>query len=106
MKNHAGLLTNKRDGMSVISFSFPAMWSGVRGEVPLTFMCRASAHSNCIAMRDPFAASLRTQPTVGELSLNSAVYAALRTGQTVSITSHKRNKPDISRSKFVIFFAL
>jgi hypothetical protein len=68
---HFASLPKDREGISVIGFSSPLMCIGVRGETLFFFIRSASARNSCPATNDPFAASLRTQCTVGELSLKS-----------------------------------
>jgi len=99
---HFVSLPKDRNGISVIEFSSPAMWSGVIRHVPFCLSRRASARIRWADTRDPRVASRRTHPTVGELSLNSATFFSRRFPHTCSITSHSRNRPAISRSEFVI----
>jgi hypothetical protein len=68
---HFASLPKDLEGISVIGFSSPLMCIGVRGETLFFFILNANARNNCPATSDPFAASLRTQCTVSELSLNS-----------------------------------
>ena len=99
---HSATLPNDRDGMSVIAFSFPGMWTGVMGHAPLIFSRSANARTNCAATAECRDASLVTQLTVGLLSLNRATRRSRNVPHTVSITNQRNNKPAISRSEFVM----
>ena len=99
---HFGSLPKEHDGISVIEFSPPAMWSGVMGHVPLSFSRSASALMRCADTIDPCVARHWTHPTVGVLSLNNATLFSHRVLHTDSMTSHKRSNPDISRLELVI----
>ena len=105
LQNQAALLPNERDGTSVKAFFSPAMCIGVRGETWLIFSRKARACNSWSATKDPFAfaAILRTQLTVGELSLNMAMCSPGCGSATASITNHNSNRPMHSRSEFVSF---
>jgi hypothetical protein len=68
--SHFGSLPNEHEGMSIIKFSSPPMWSGVIGHVPFSLSLRASARMRCADTKDLRVARRRTHSTVGELSLN------------------------------------
>ena len=102
LQNHFGSLPKEREGISVIEFSSPAMWSGVIGHVPFNFSLSASARMRCADTIEPFVARRRTHPTVGELSLNSATLCSRRSPHTDSMTSHRNSSPAISKSELVI----
>ena len=102
LHSHFGSEPNDRDGMSVIELSTPAMCSGVSGDARERCRHSARAHTSCIATFECFAASRCTQWTVGELSLNNATCASSTVGHTSSMTSQRRRRPAISRSKFVM----
>ncbi len=98
---HAGLLPNKRDGMSAILLHIPLICIGVNGHVCIVFRRRARAWMSCSATRDRFDASRATQLTVGELSLKRVTRFLWRLRQTPSITSHSITSPAISKSELV-----
>ena len=102
LQNQERLLPNKRDGIPDIEFSSPAMCKGVNGDAPDFLNRSVNACTNCIATIDPLAARRFTYLIVGELSLNSATWAARNLGQTSSITIHSISNPAISKSKFVM----
>ncbi len=87
LQNHLGLLPKEREGISVIEFSSPAMWSGVIGHVPFNFSLSASARMRCADTIEPRVSKRRTHPTVGELLLNSATLCSRRSPHTDSMTS-------------------
>ena len=89
LQNHLGLLPKEHEGISVIEFSLPAMWSGVIGHVPFNFSLSASARMRCADTIEPRVAKWRTHPTVGELSLNSSTLCLRRSPHTNSMTSHR-----------------
>lgn len=99
---HLFLLPKERDGRSLMRLRSPGMWSSVSGDTCLSFRQRARARRSCDATFDPLAAIHRTQCTVGELLLKSAMCAPGSNWQTSSITSQRRRKPAISRLEFVI----
>ena len=78
LHSHFGSDPNDRDGISVIALSTPAICSGVSGEAFLSCKRRARARRSWIAMCECFAARRCTQCTVGELSLNNAMWALVR----------------------------
>ena len=100
--DHLGSEPKDREGMSVSVLSTPAMWRGVRGEHRRACRQNASARIMCMATRECLDAKRCTQCTVGVLSLMSAMCLFSRSGQTASITSHRRRRPAISRSELVI----
>jgi hypothetical protein len=105
LQNHFGLLPNEREGIYVIEFSSPGIWSEVIGHVPCNFSLSASARMRCADTIKPRVAKRRTHPTVGELSLNSATLCSRRSPHTDSMTSHRNSSPAISKSelcKFVV----
>ena len=81
---------------------FSRMCSGVSGNAPLTFSCKANARMSLAATSEPRAANRRTQCTVGELSLNSATCDAEPNMHTSSMANHRSRRPAISRSELVI----
>ena len=102
LQNQARLMPNERDGISVIVFSSPEICKGVNGDAPAFFNCSVNYRTNFIANIDPLATRRFNHPIVGELSLNSATWAAHKFGQTSSITSHSIGNPAISKSEFVM----
>ncbi len=64
---HLSLLPKDLEGISVIEFSSPAMWSGVMGQVLFSFSRKASALMRCADTIDPRVAKRWTHPTMGEL---------------------------------------
>jgi hypothetical protein len=99
---HLGSLPKDQEGISVIEFSSPAMWSGVMGQVLFNFSRRASALMRCADTIDPRVVRCWTHPTVGELLLNSPTLFCLRFPHTDSVTSHRRSKPASSRLELEI----
>ena len=71
LQNQEILLSNERDGISVIMFSSPEMCKGVNGDAPAFFNRSANAHTSCISTNDHLAARRFTHPIVGDLSLNN-----------------------------------
>ena len=102
LQNHFGLLPNEREGIYVIEFSSPGIWSEVIGHVPCNFSLSASARMRCADTIEPRVAKRRTHPTVGELSLNSVTLCLWRSPHTDSMTSHRNSSPAISKSELVI----
>ena len=82
--------------------SCPEMFKGVNGDAPAFFNLSVNDHTTCIATIDPLTARSFTHPIVGELSLNSARWAARNFGQTSYITSHSISNPAISKSEFLM----
>ena len=101
MQCHSGTLPKERDGISAIAFSFPGMWSGVRGQADARLSRNASARTSCAATREWRDAIRSTQLTVGELSLSNATCLWAIDPQTPSIHSHNKSRPAISRSELV-----
>ncbi len=99
---HARLLPNDREGMSAIAMRFPAMCIGVKGQVLCCFARRANAWTRCSATVERFDASFVAHPIVGELSLKRASRFSSRGPQTSSMVSHRRTRPAISKSEFVM----
>jgi hypothetical protein len=102
LQNHFGSLPKEREGISVIEFSSPAMWSGVIGHVPFNFSLSASARMRCADTIKPRVARRRTHPTVGELSLNSVTLCLRRSPHSNTMTSHRNSSLAISKSELVI----
>ena len=71
------------------------MGKGVKGDAPAFFNRNANSHNNCITTNEPLVVIHLNHPTVGELSLINATYAACKLGHTSSITSHNINNPAI-----------
>ena len=82
LQNQEGLLPNERDVISVIAFSSQEMCKCVNGDAPYSLNRSDNTHTNCIATNKPLSARRLNHPTVGELSLNNATYAARNCGQT------------------------
>ena len=99
---HAGLLQKDREGMSAIAMCFPAMCIGVNGQAFCCFACRAIAWTRCSATVKRFEASFVAHLMVGELTLNRGRRFSSRGPQTSSMVSHKRTRPAISKSEFVM----
>ncbi len=99
---HAGLLPNDRKGMPAIAMHFPATCIGVNGQALCCFAHRANAWMRCSATIERFDASFVPHPIVGELSLNMVCRFSSRGPQTSSMVSHRRTRPAISRSEFVM----
>ena len=99
---HAGLLPNDREGMSAMAIRFPAICIGVKGQAFCCFARRANAWTRCSATVERFEASLVAHPIVGELSLNKVRRFSSRGPHTSSMVSHRRTRPAISKSKFVM----
>ena len=78
------------------------MCKGVYGDAADFFNHGVNDRTNCIDTNDTLAARHFTRPMVGELSLNSATWAASNFGQTSSVTSHNISNPAISKSEFVM----
>ena len=78
------------------------MCKGVNSDAPDLFRHNANAYTNCIATNEPLVARRLTHPTVGELSLNNASYAACNCENSYSITSHNIDYPGIFKSEFVM----
>ncbi len=96
LQNHLGSLSKEHEGMSVIEFSLPTMWSGVIGHVPFNFSLSASARMRCADTIEQHVAKWRT------LSLNSATLCSRRSPYTDSMTSHRNISSAISKSELVI----
>jgi hypothetical protein len=99
---HAGLLPNDRKGMSAMAIRFPAICIGVKGQAFCCFARRANAWTRCSATVERFEASLVAHPIVGELSLNKVRRFSSRGPHASSMASHRRTRPAISKSKFVM----
>jgi hypothetical protein len=102
LQNQSATLPKDRDGISVIEFSFPGMWTGVTGQVPLSFIRSANARTSCAAITECREANRLTQLTVGSLSLNTATRRSRSSPHTSSITRKRRRSPAISKSELVI----
>jgi hypothetical protein len=99
---HAGLLPNDRKGMSAMAIRFPAMCIGVKGQAFSFFARRAIAWTRCSATVERFEASFVAHPIVGELLLNRVRCFSSRGPHTASMVSHRRTRPAISKSEFVM----
>jgi hypothetical protein len=102
LKCHLGLLPNKREGILVIEFWSPAMWSIVIGQAFCILNRNARTRMGCSATRLERQAMHCTQVTVGLLLLKRATLFSAREPQTCSIISHRMTRPESSRSEFVI----
>ena len=78
------------------------MCKSVNGDAPAFLNRSIDACTSFIYTNDPLAAGRFTHPIVGELSLNSATWAARNFGQTSSIASHNISNAAISKYEFVI----
>ena len=79
------------------------MCKGVNGDALAFFNRSVDACTSCISTNDPLAARRFTHPKVGELSLNSAMWAARNFGRTSSIANHNISNAAISKFEFVMF---
>jgi hypothetical protein len=102
LKCHCGTLLNKRDGMSVMVFSFPLMCCGLSGQQCSFLRQRASAATKFATTMECRDARQVTQLTVGVLSLNRAMFASVKSHIISSMTRNMINNLIISRSEFVI----
>jgi hypothetical protein len=102
---HFFLLPNESEGMSVMEFSSPAIWSGVIGHVPCNLSRSARALIMFANTSNPRVARRWTHPKVGELLLNRATFFSRRFPHTASMTSHRNSKPAILRSELDISYA-
>jgi hypothetical protein len=98
----AGLLPNDREGMSAIAMRFLAICIGVNGHAFCCFECRAIAWTRWSATVERFEASFVAHPIVGELSLNRVRRFSSRDPQTSSMVSHRRTRPAIFKSEFIM----
>ena len=98
----AGLLPNKRDGISEITFCFPSMCMGVSGHAKWSLRHKDNVWTRCLTTREQFDVRHRTHLTVGELSVKSVMHFSRRSPLTHFFASQKMSRPTISRSEFVI----
>ena len=99
---HAGLLPNEREGMSAIAIRFPEMWIGVNRQAFCCFARSANAWTRCSATVNHLDASFVAHLIVGELPLNNVRRFTFSGPHTSSIVSHRRTRPAISKSEFVM----
>ena len=96
LRCHAGLMPNDCEEMSAIAML------GVNGQAFCCFARRAIAWTRCSTTVERFEASFVAHPIVGELLLNRVRRFSSRGPQTSSMASHRRTRPAISKSKFVM----
>ena len=99
---HAGFLPNDREGMSAMVLRFPAMGIGINGHAFCCFARKARAWMRFSTTVERFDANLFAHPIVGELSLKRVRRFSLRGPQMSSMVSHRRTRPAISKSEFIM----